>query len=65
MMDYKTDGAVVVVSRIFMVMEHRHEGGQQEKQYEKRGKVFMPIHRTPFTPAHRLIPIWQFVKKVD
>jgi hypothetical protein len=27
MMAYKTNGAVVVVNRVIMVMEHRHECG--------------------------------------
>jgi hypothetical protein len=35
MITYKTDGAVVIGHCVIMVMENRHECGQQENQYEK------------------------------
>jgi hypothetical protein len=43
-MAYNTDGTVVIVGRIFMVMEHRHERGKDEKEYEKYGKLTALVH---------------------
>ena len=41
MMADKTDGAVVVVSRVVVVMGHGHKRGQQENQYKKCCKTFV------------------------
>jgi hypothetical protein len=62
MMAYQTDGAIAVVSRVGMVVEHRDKGGYKEQQYEKCGKTPVPIHSVPLTIMHRLISGSEFVK---
>jgi hypothetical protein len=36
MMTDEADGAVVIVSGVVMVMDHRNNRGQQENRYKKR-----------------------------
>jgi hypothetical protein len=43
------DGAVVVVSRIFMVVRCHRECGKKEKQYQERGNSTTADHGFPFT----------------
>jgi len=49
MITRNTNGAVVVVDRIFMVVRRYHEGGNKEKQNEKTSNMFVPEHGAPFT----------------
>jgi hypothetical protein len=64
MMAYKADGAIVVVGYGIVVMNHRHDRGQQENQYEERCKTFGPAHRAPFTRWFKLSFAAEFVKKL-
>jgi hypothetical protein len=44
MMTNEADGAVVIVSGVVMVMDHRNEHGEQENRYENRCKTFELSH---------------------
>jgi hypothetical protein len=61
-MAYNTDGAVVIVGRIFMVMRYCHERGKKEKQYKKNYKAFVAAHGSSFKYEQRLAFAHQFVK---
>jgi hypothetical protein len=39
-----TNGAVVIVDRVFMVMRNCHEGGKQEQDYKKSCKAEVSGH---------------------
>jgi hypothetical protein len=49
MITCNTDGAIVVVRRIFMVVRYYHERGNQKKQNEKNCNALVPEHEAPFT----------------
>jgi hypothetical protein len=49
MMTDKTNGAVVIVGCVVVVMGHSHKRGQQKNQYKESCKTFRPTHDTPFT----------------
>ncbi len=57
-----TDGAVVIVGRIFMVMRYCHEIGKKEKQYKRNYKAFVTAHGSSFNHVQRLAFADQFVK---
>jgi hypothetical protein len=38
------DGAVVVVHEVLVVMERRHDRGDQEKEYENGGEALVQVH---------------------
>ncbi len=44
MMANETDGAVMIVGCVVVVMGHSHKRGQQENKYEKSSKTFGPTH---------------------
>ncbi len=64
MMAYNTDGAVVVIRRIFMVVRYCHERGKKEKQNHKCGNSTTADRSFPFTHNQRLIHVVEFVKKL-
>ena len=58
MMACNTNGAVMVVRGVLMVMEYRHECRKKEKQYEEYGKliasVHVPtVHKRKISPSNR------------
>ncbi len=62
MMTYDTDGAVVVVGRVLMVVPHDHERGQEKKQYQKSDKAMITLRTVTFSHEQRLILTNAFVK---
>lgn len=50
----KTDGAVVVVRRVNMIMGHGHERGKKEQKDEENGNTMVPAHNALFTHGHIL-----------
>jgi hypothetical protein len=44
MITYETDGAIVVVGGVVMVMNHRNKHGEQKNRYENRCKTFELSH---------------------
>ncbi len=54
MITSNTDGAVVSVSSIFMVMRNGHHRGEKEEQYEIKSKLFVAAHGSSFIHEHRL-----------
>jgi len=62
-MAYNTDGAVVIVGRIFMMMRCSQECGKKEKQYQECGNSTAVDHSLPFTHKQRLVHVFEFVKK--
>lgn len=63
MMTCNTEGAVVIVGRVHMVVRQRHESGKDEKEYEKYGKLTALVH-VPTMHGSRLIYAVVFVKKL-
>jgi hypothetical protein len=63
-MAYNTDGTVVVVGRIFMVVQYGHECGKKEKQYQESGNFTAADHSLLFTMKQRLVHVVEFVKKL-
>lgn len=47
-MAYNTDGAVVIVGRIFVVMRYCYESSKKEKQYQEYGNSTTADHSLPF-----------------
>jgi hypothetical protein len=64
MITRNTDGAVVVVGRIFMVVRYCHERGEKEKQNHECGNSTAADHGFPFTQKQRLLHVVKFVKKL-
>lgn len=62
-MAYNTNRAVVIVGRIFMVMQYCHECGKKEKQYQECGNSTATDHNLPFKDKQRLVHAVEFVKK--
>ncbi len=63
MMTYDTDGTVVVVDRVLMVMEYDHERRQEKKQYQKSDKAMVTLLNVTFSHEWRLILTNAFVKR--
>lgn len=61
---YKTDGTVVVIGRIIMVMEDDRKSGDKENQYKEDNNACGPSHDTPFIAKDRLIYADKFVNEV-
>lgn len=60
----KTNGAVVIVGGVVVVMGRRNKRGQQENQYKESRKAFVPVHCVPFTHKHTICSNDAFVKKL-
>jgi hypothetical protein len=56
MVTCNTDGAVVVVGRVVMVMRQCHESGKNKKEYEEYGKFIALAHGVFSIHEPRLIP---------
>jgi hypothetical protein len=48
-MAYNTDGAIVIVCRIFMVMRYSYESSKKEKQYQECRNSATADHSLSFT----------------
>jgi hypothetical protein len=57
-----TDGAVVIISRIFMVVRYCHDGGKEEQQCKQRGKSMVYVHGASVSHEHRLSGVARYVK---
>jgi len=49
MITCNTDGAVVVVRRILMLVRYYRKSRHKKKQNEKNSNWFVPDHKSPFT----------------
>ncbi len=63
MMTCNTDGAVVIVCLVLMVVRQRHKSGKNEKEYEKYGKLTALVH-VPAMHALTIIHEAVFVKEL-